>query len=105
MPLPAVLMSPLALRALQVGGAVALGAVLAARRRAAEGPERVDIVSDDALDRVADGADLRLDRANGRADGEARWARTVRLGPNGPGVSVDFAALGRLRVRRVRAGK
>ncbi len=104
MALPALLFSPLALRALQVGGAVALGALIAARRRAAEGPERLDIASDDALDRVAEGADLRLDRANGRADAEARVARTVRLGRDGPGVSVDFAALGRLRVRRVRAG-
>lgn len=98
--LPAVLSAPVALRLLQLGGAVALGALLAARR----GPERIDIVSEDALDAVPDGADLRLDPANGRADAEARWRRAVRLGARGPGVEVDFAALGRLRARRLRRG-
>ncbi len=97
MPLPALTpLAPIALRLAAYGGAVALGALIANRR----GPERIDIQSEDALDRVPEGADLRLDRANGRADAEARLARTIRIGRDGPGVSVEIAGIGRLRVRR-----
>lgn len=99
MALPAVLLSPVALRALQVGGALALAAWVASRKRAESGPERVDMASEDALDRIPEGADLRADPANGRADAEARWRRVVRFG--GRGVEIEAAALGRLRWRRV----
>jgi hypothetical protein len=103
-PLPAVLapviLGPVALRAAQIGAGVAIGLWLARRR----GPERLDILAEDALDRLPEGADLRLDPDNGRADAEARWARTVRLGARGPGVAVEIAALGRLKVRRVAPG-
>ena len=99
MALPAVLLSPLALRAVQVGGALALAAYVASRRRAAAGPERVDMASEDALDRVPEGSDLRIDRPNGRADAEGRWRRTIRFGAHG--VEIEAAALGRLRWRRV----
>lgn len=96
MPLPAILVAPVTLRLLTLGAAFAVGAVVAARR----GPERVDMATEDALDRLAEGADLRLDPGNGRADAEARWSRTVRLGARGPGVTLDVAGLARLRVRR-----
>jgi hypothetical protein len=96
MPLPAVLVAPLTLRLLQLGAAVAIGAVLAARR----GPERVDMATEDALDRLPEGGDLRLDPANGRADAEARLRRTVRFGR--AGVEIEAAGLARLRVRRTR---
>lgn len=101
MPLPALLTGPVALRLAQLGAAAAIGALLAARR----GPERIDIQTEDALDRVPEGGDLRVDPGAGRADAEARWRRVVRLGREGPGVEVDFCALGRLRTRRVRAGR
>jgi len=99
MALPAVLLTPVALRALQIGGALALAAYVASRKRAAEGPERVDMASEDALDRIPEGADLRADPANGRADAEGRWRRVVRLG--GHGLEIEAAALGRLRWRRI----
>lgn len=99
MALPAVILTPLALRALQVGGALALAAWVARRSRVDAGPERLDMASEDALDRVPEGADLRLDPANGRADAEGRWRRVVRLGRHG--VEIEAAALGRLRLRRV----
>jgi len=98
MPLPAILVAPATLQVLTLGAAFAAGAVVAARR----GPERVDMASEDALDRLPDGADLRVDPRNGRADAEARWSRTLRLGAGGPGVTVDVAGLARLRVRRAR---
>jgi len=99
MALPAILLSPVALRAAQVGGALALAAWVASRKRAAEGPERLDMASEDALDRIPEGADLRADPANGRADAEGRWRRVFRLG--GRGVEIEAAALGRLRWRRI----
>lgn len=100
MPLPAVFAAPVVWKAATILGAFAAGAVVAARR----GPERVDIVTDDALDRLADGPDLRIDPNNGRIDAEARLTRTIRLGPNGPGVSVEAAGIARLRMRRVPRG-
>jgi hypothetical protein len=96
MPLPVILTSPLTLRLAQIAAAAAVGAVLAARR----GPERVDMASEDALDRVPEGGDLRLDPANGRADAEARFRRVVRLGRRA--VEIEAAGLARLRVRRAR---
>lgn len=96
MPLPAALVSPLAFRLATLG--VVAAASWAASRR---GPERVDIRSEDALDGLREGADLRFDRHNGRADAEARLTRTVRVGRNGPGLEVDLAGLARLRLRRV----
>jgi hypothetical protein len=97
MPLPALApLAPIALRLAAYGGAVMLGAALAGRR----GPERIDMQSEEALDRVPEGADLRVDRANGRADAEARIARTIRIGRDGPGLSFELAGLGRARIRR-----
>ncbi|MGF1657885.1 MAG: hypothetical protein ACFCUS_00465 [Rubrimonas sp.] len=101
MPLPALLTAPLALRLAQLAAAAAIGAALAARR----GPERLDIATEDALDRVPEGADLRLDPRAARADAEARWRRAVRLGSDGPGVEIDLCAVGRLRARRLRAAR
>ena len=98
--LPAALapLAPVAGRLALMGAAYAAGALIAARSR---GPERVDMATEDALDRLHEGAEVRVDRANGRADAEARVERTLRLGPDGPGVSVEVAGIGRLRARRV----
>ena len=90
-------LAPLAGRLALMGAAAAAGALIAARR----GPERVDMATEDALDRLHEGADLRIDRHNGRADAEARLARTVRFGPDGPGLTVEIAGLARFRMRRV----
>jgi hypothetical protein len=60
-------------------------------------------LTDDALDRLAEGGDVRVDRAGGRADAEFRWARTARVGVDGPGVAVEIAGLARLRARRLPA--
>jgi hypothetical protein len=97
MPLPALApLTPIALRLAAYGGAVALGALIAGRR----GPERIDMQTEETLDRLPEGVDLRVDRPNGRADAEARFARTIRIGPTGPGLSVEVAGIGRLRIRR-----
>jgi hypothetical protein len=97
MPLPAIIAAPFAVQAMQLGAAAALGFWLARRG----GPERVDLPTEDALDRLPEGADIRVDPDNGRADAEIRARRILRV-VGGPGVAVDFAALARLRVRRLR---
>lgn len=91
-----VLAAPIALRLAVLGAAALIGALAAARR----GPERVDIVTDDALDRLHEGGDVRIDPANGRTDAEARFRRVIGLGR--AAWEVEAAMLGRLRLRRVR---
>lgn len=113
MPAP-LIAHPLALRALAAGGAMvaaaALRAALRRRRNSGEAPSlrplasaRAEAVEDGALDRLEDGgtaeARHRAEGAESRA--RLRWRRTLRFGLDGPGVSVDAAAIGRLRVRLV----
>ena len=99
MPLPLAL-PPLALALIKVAAGVAAGAAIAARGQ--KGPERVDATTEEVLDRLSDGLDVRLDRHNGRADGEMRLSRALRLGPDGPGIGLDFASMTRLRLKRLR---
>ncbi|TVQ53862.1 MAG: hypothetical protein EA355_12655 [Rhodobacteraceae bacterium] len=100
MPLPLVI-PPVAYTLVKIGAAAAAGAALAARGR--HGPERIDVQSENALDRLPPGVDVRLDRANGRVDTDVRVARAVRFGPGGPGFAFEIAGIGRLRLRRLKA--
>ncbi|MEM9010520.1 MAG: hypothetical protein AAGE18_04785 [Pseudomonadota bacterium] len=98
MPAPLAL-TPVALTALRYG-AVAAVTYLALRRRTARGlPEAA---REDALDEVAEGVEILTHAQPGeaRGDGAARLRRTIRLGRHGPGLEIDAAAFGRLRVRR-----
>jgi hypothetical protein len=55
------------------------------------------------FDEMAEGfaaAPHRAEAENG-VSGEGRFRRTIRLGSRGPGLEIDAAALGRLRVRRL----
>lgn len=98
MPLPFAL-TPLILALVKVGAGVAAGAAIA--RRGMAGPERVDTPTDEALDRLPRGLDIRLDGPSGRLDCEASLARSARLWPLGQGLAVDVASMTRLRVRRL----
>lgn len=98
MPLPAIVAAPFAVQAVQLGAAVAIGFWLARRG----GPERIDLATDDALDRLPDGVGMRVDPDAGRADAEIRLRRILRVVGGGSGLAVDFAGLARLRVRRLR---
>ena len=92
MPLPIAPVAGIALRY----GAVALAA-WAATRRLERGFR--DQRAEDALDALEEGLTLR--REAGQANATGRWRRRVRLGTDGPGVEIDLAALGRLRLRRI----
>lgn len=71
-------------------------AVYAAWRAAA--PARRDQRTEDALDDLPEGTTLHRDGDATRAT--LRLRRTIRLGDTGPGLDIDLAALGRLRLRR-----
>lgn len=93
MPLP---LAALAGPVLTYGGA-ALAAWALVR---ATTPARRDQRAEDALDALDEGLALRSDP--GQASATGRITRVLRLGGIGPGVEIDAAFLGRLRVRRVR---
>lgn len=97
MPAPAAI-APLAWKAAQVGAAVAL-AIWAARGRRETAPR--DVWRETALNGVAEGFDGSWGRREGEArlDAAGRWRRRVRAGR--AGIEVDFAALARLRFRRL----
>ena len=99
-PMPAPLaLSPLAWTAIRIG-AVAAMAVYASHRRAA-GPKHAD--REAALDGVAEGVEAQAHRAEAERalHGAGRFRRVLRVGRTGPGLEIDAAALGRLRLRRV----
>jgi hypothetical protein len=91
-----VALAPLALTALRIG-AVALVVAALARRR---GPSVLEAGREAALDDLPEGGSLRLDPQARRMDAAGRWRRVLRLGADGPGLEVEAAALGRLRIRR-----
>jgi hypothetical protein len=98
MPAP-ITLAPYAWTALRLG-AVAAVTLYAARSRASQ-PKDPHV--ERVLDAMPEGAVASPHRAEGESgvNGEGRFRRTVRLGPNGPAFEVDAAALGRVRVRRV----
>ena len=98
MPAPLVL-SPLAWTAIRIG-ALAAVAVYASRHRASE-PK--DAEREAVLDGVAEGVEARPHRAEAERalHGAGRIRRVLRFGRRGPGLEIDAAALGRLRLRRV----
>ena len=78
-------------------GSVALAAFLLARRvqRGA-----LDQRAEDALDRLPEGVTALRPGDRDQTNVTARFRRVIRLGPDGAGVEIDAAALGRIRVRR-----
>ncbi|ARE40799.1 hypothetical protein RGUI_2658 [Rhodovulum sp. P5] len=93
-PLPIAPIAGVALRY----GAVALAAFAITQIRES-GLARRDQRAEDAMDDLGEGVCFRRDGE--QVNGTARFARTIRMGRNGPGVEIDASALGRLRFRRV----
>lgn len=98
MPAP-IAFSPLAWTALRLG-AVAAVSLYAARNRVSA-PK--DVRHETVLDDLPEGHSVESHRAEAEngMHGRSRFRRVVRLGPNGPGVEIDAAALGRVRFRRI----
>lgn len=81
-------------------GAVALASYGIAR---AVSPGRRDQRAEDALDALDEGATLRRDvgRDDEQINATGRWRRVIRRPSGGPGLELDLAAVGRLRLRKV----
>lgn len=88
---------PLFPTALVAARYAAVGLAAYAAWRAAA-PARRDQRAEDALDDLPEGTTLHRDTETTRAS--LRLRRTFRMGDSGPGVEIDLAALGRLRLRR-----
>lgn len=98
MPAP---LAPIAWTAIRFG-AVAAVALYAARARSVPKQAEHDMMLDD----LPEGLIAHPHRAGdqGAMHGAGRMKRVFRLGPSGPGVEIDAAAIGRLRFRRVAPG-
>jgi hypothetical protein len=92
MPLP---VAPIAAVVVRYG-VVALAAYAVARRTA---PAHFDQRGENAMDDTNEGLSLRRDP--GQANATYRFKRDIRLGTNGPGISIDMTALGRLSFKRI----
>lgn len=97
MPAPLAL-PPLAWMALRVG-AMAAVTIYAARSRS----QPKDAEHEHVLDTLREGVEAAPHTAEAERTlhGRGRIRRTIRLGRSGPGIEIDAAALGRVRVRRV----
>ncbi|WP_138468945.1 hypothetical protein [Poseidonocella sp. HB161398] len=77
--------------------ALIAGLAAAAARRADPVPR--DQRVEDVLDSLDDGLRLRRDEDTTRI--AAKAGHSLRLGPNGPGLRMEFAGLGRLKLHRL----
>ncbi|NNU78999.1 hypothetical protein HMH01_00985 [Halovulum dunhuangense] len=95
MPAP---IAPIAMTALRLGAVAAAAWYVRSRTQAK--PKHV--WREQALDDLPEGVDLTSDKseAERNAHAAARVRRVIRLG-DGPGLEIDIATLGRIRLRRV----
>lgn len=98
MPAP-IAIPPLAWTALRLG-AMAAVAFYATRQRVSQ-PK--DAEHEHVLDTLHEGVSAAPHAAEAERalHGSGRIRRVIRLGPGGPGIEIDAAALGRFRIRRV----
>lgn len=98
MPAP-IALSPLAWTALRLGAVAAVSLYAARSKASAPKDSRHETVLDD----LPEGHSVHTHKAEAEnaMHGRSRYRRVVRLGPGGPAVEIDAAALGRVRFRRV----
>lgn len=90
-------LAPIAVVAVRYG-TVALAAYYTARKVQLS---QTNQATEDALDTVAEGVSAHKCTDAQQANGAARWRRVVRWGDAGPGLEIDIAAIGRIRVRKI----
>ena len=89
-------LAPIAATLLSYGAVAVAGYVLASR----VAPGARDQRAEDALDDLPEGATMHRPREGGQANATGRIVRIIRLGQNGPGLKLDAAVLGRIRLHR-----
>ena len=91
-------LAPIAVTALRIGTVAVVAYYVARRNRG------LPTVNEEAAhDDIAEGLSVRHHKAQdgAQANADARINRSIRLGPNGPGVEIDLTALGRFRIKRI----
>ena len=79
-------------------GAVALAAYALAREvQSGRRDQRAEV----ALDDLAEGLSAHGARRDRQVNAGGRLRRVLRIGANGPGLEIDIALVGRVRLRRV----
>ncbi|MEM8571084.1 MAG: hypothetical protein AAGG56_09270 [Pseudomonadota bacterium] len=91
--------SPIVWTMIRYGALIAVAAY--ASRSATSEPK--DAEREHVLDQVPEGVNMHAHRAEAEraAHGSSRLRRTIRFGRDRAGLEIDFAALGRFRLRRV----
>lgn len=90
-------LAPIALVAARYGS-VALAAYYTARKVQLSQTRQS---TEDALDTVTEGVSAHKCRDAPQANAAVRWRRVIRWGDAGPGLEIDIAAMGRVRVKKV----
>ena len=98
MPAP-IAFSPLAWTALRLGAVAGVSLYAARSRTSSPKDPRHETVLDDLPEGHA--VESHKAESENAMRGRSRFRRVVRLRPNGPGLEIDAAALGRVRFRRV----
>lgn len=104
MPLPLAPIASVALR----NGALALAGLAVARALARKGTSDTDPQGNSAappagLDDLADGIGLAVTDAGDGFALRGRWRRVLRLGRHGPGLEIDVAGFGRMKIGKARS--
>ncbi|MBV1864011.1 MAG: hypothetical protein KUG74_06185 [Rhodobacteraceae bacterium] len=93
----AIPLAPIAFTAARYG-TVALAAYYTARKVQLS---QTNQASEDALDTVVEGVSAHKCTDAPQGNAALRWRRVVRWGDTGPGLEIDIAAMGRIRVKKV----
>ncbi len=94
MPLP---LAPIAAAAAKYGAIALAGYALARQIQPGHTDQRVE----DAFDQMPEGVATHRPRDREQVNAATRFRRVIRFGTRGPGIEIDAAALGRIRMRRV----
>lgn len=89
---------PIAGAVLKYGPAAAAGLAALAYLRAQ--PGHADQRAEDLLDELDEGTQATRSHEGAQVNTRSRFRRVIRAGRHGPGIEIDAAFLGRIRMRR-----
>ncbi len=104
MPLPLAPIASIALRngALALAG-LAVARVLARKKTSGADPQGNPAAPPAGLDDLAEGIGFAVTDAGDGLALRGRWRRVLRLGRHGPGLEIDLAGFGRMKIRKARS--
>ncbi|MCP5074270.1 MAG: hypothetical protein GY947_13400 [Rhodobacteraceae bacterium] len=90
-------LAPIAITAARYGTVAAIAYYAARKVKLSQTDQAVE----DSLDKVEEGVCAHKCSDAPQANASTRWRRVIRLGDNGPGLEIDIAAMGRVRIKKV----